>query len=285
MEGLIIKIISNQCFVKTNKEVIVCSLRGKFRSMQLLPFVGDRVIIDYKKRVVTEILPRKNEIRRPPVSNITQGIIVTSFVNPDFSTNLIDKILIELEFNKIKPVICLTKKDLLKENELEKYEDIINYYQSIGYPVYYNDEIDKLIKIFKDEVTVFIGQTGAGKSTLLNKLVPSLNLKTGEVSEALGRGRHTTRHIEIFSLFDGLILDTPGFSALEFDNMTKKEVRDSFIEFKNFPCLFRDCLHTNESECVVKKAVSDGLILKSRYDNYLKLMENALLERDIYKRK
>lgn len=285
MEGLIIKIISNQCFVKTNEEVIVCSIRGKFRSMQLLPFVGDRVIIDYKKRVVTEVLPRTNEIRRPPVSNITQAVIVTSFVNPDFSTNLIDKILIELEFNKIKPVICLTKKDLLKENELEKYQDIINYYQHIGYPVYYNDEIDNLIKIFKDEVTVFIGQTGAGKSTLLNKLVPSLNLKTGEVSEALGRGRHTTRHIEIFSLFEGLILDTPGFSALEFDNMTKKEVRDSFIEFKNFPCLFRDCLHTNESECVVKKAVSDGLILKSRYENYLKLMENALLERDKYKRK
>lgn len=285
MEGIIIKILSDKCFVKINKEVIVCTIRGKFRNMQLLPFVGDKVVIDEKKRVIMEILPRKNEIRRPPVSNITQAVIVTSFVNPDFSTNLIDKILIELEFNKIKPVICLTKKDLISELEFKRYQEILNYYQKIGYSVYYNDEIDDLIKIFKDEVTVFIGQTGAGKSTLLNRLKPDLNLKTGEVSLALGRGRHTTRHIEIFELFKGMILDTPGFSALEFDNMTKQEVRDSFIEFKDFPCLYRDCLHTNEEECAVKHAVIDNKILKSRYDNYLKLVENALLERDKYKRK
>ncbi len=285
MEGLITKILSDKCYVKTNEEVIVCTIRGKFRAMQLLPLVGDKVKIDVAKKVITEILPRKNEIRRPPVSNITQAVIVTSFVNPDFSTNLIDKILIELEFNKIKPVICFTKKDLLNSDEFDNLKKIINYYQEIGYPIYYNDDLDNFKKIFKDEVTVFIGQTGAGKSTLLNKLVPDLNLKTGEISIALGRGRHTTRHIEIFSLFDGLIMDTPGFSALEFENMTKHEVRDSFIEFKNYPCLYRDCLHTNEEECKVKKAVNTGLILKSRYENYLKLMESALLERDKYKRK
>lgn len=285
MEGLIIKILSDKCYVKVEKEVIVCTIRGKFRNMQLLPLVGDCVIIDEKKKVIMEILPRKNEIRRPPVSNITQAVIVTSFVNPDFSTNLIDKILIELEFNNIKPIICLTKKDLLTEDELANYYDIISYYKEIGYLVFYNDNLSDMKKIFKDEVTVFIGQTGAGKSTLLNKLVPSLNLKTGEVSLALGRGRHTTRHIEIFELFDGLILDTPGFSALEFGNMTKKEVRDAFIEFQNYPCLYRDCMHTNESECMVKKAVLEGKILNSRYDNYLKLMESALLERDKYKRK
>ena len=285
MEGLIIKIISNQCYVKVKKEVIVCTLRGKFRNMQLLPFVGDYVLIDKEKKVITEILPRKNEIRRPPVSNITQAVIVTSFKNPDFSTNLIDKILIELEFNSIKPVICLTKKDLLNVDELNNYQETIHYYEKIGYPIYYNDDLESFKKIFKNEVTVFIGQTGAGKSTLLNKLVPNLSLKTGEISLALGRGRHTTRHIEIFDLFDGLILDTPGFSALEFGNMTKKEVRDSFVEFRNYPCLFSDCLHTNENECMVKKAVLEGKILKSRYDNYLKLMESALLERDKYKRK
>jgi len=285
MKGLIIKILSDKCFVKIEKEVIVCTIRGKFRNMQLLPLVGDWVIIDEKKKVIMEILPRKNEIRRPPVSNITQAVIVTSFVNPDFSTNLIDKILIELEYNGIKPIICLTKKDLLKPNELKNYLGIIDYYKNIGYLVYYNDELDELKKIFRDEVTVFIGQTGAGKSTLLNKLVPELNLKTGEVSLALGRGRHTTRHIEIFELFDGMILDTPGFSSLEFANMTKKEVRDAFIEFQNFPCLYRDCMHTNENECSIKKAVCDGEILISRYENYLKLMESALLERDKYKRK
>jgi len=285
MEGLIIKILSDKCYVKTQGEVIVCAIRGKFRSLRLLPFVGDRVLIDEKKKVIEKILPRDNEIRRPPVSNITQAIIVTSFKNPDFSTNLIDKILIELEFNSIKPIICLTKKDLLTTEELESYKETIDYYNKIGYSVYYNDEVDKLKNVFKNEVTVLIGQTGAGKSTLLNKLDSSLNLKTGEVSLALGRGRHTTRHVEMIELFDGMLLDTPGFSALEFQNMTKIEVRDAFIEFRNFPCLYRDCMHTNESDCMVKQAVHDGNILKSRYENYLKLMETALSESEKYKRK
>lgn len=285
MEGLIIKILSDKCYVKTNGEVIVCSIRGKFRSLRLLPFVGDRVLIDEKKKVIEKILPRENEIRRPPVSNITQAIIVTSFKNPDFSTNLIDKILIELEFNSIKPIICLTKKDLLTNEELNSYKETIDYYNKIGYPVYYNDEIEELKKVFKNEVTVLIGQTGAGKSTLLNKLDSSLNLKTGEVSLALGRGRHTTRHVEMIELFDGMLLDTPGFSALEFQNMTKIEVRDAFVEFRNFPCLYRDCMHTNESDCMVKQGVEEGKILKSRYENYLKLMETALSESEKYKRK
>lgn len=283
MEGLIVKTISDKCYVKVDNEVLICSIRGKFRNMNIVPLVGDHVIIDVNKKVIDKILDRKNEIRRPNVSNITQGIIVTSFVNPDFSTNLIDKILIELEFNNIKPIIVLTKKDLI--SDISIYEDTINYYKSIGYKVLFNYELDEIKAVFKDEITVFIGQTGAGKSTLLNKLVPELNLKTGEVSIALGRGRHTTRYIELFELFGGMILDTPGFSALEFDNMTKIEVRDSFIEFKNYPCLYKDCLHLNESECMIKKNVLNGNILKSRYDNYLSLSSNALLERDKYKRK
>ena len=251
----------------------------------MLPLVGDKVIFDKEKRVVEEILPRRNSIRRPPVSNISQAIIVTSLVCPDFSTNLIDKLLIELEFNNIKPFICLTKKDLINDDEFNKIIDDIKYYEKIGYKVFYNTELDDIKKIFKNEVTVLVGQTGAGKSTLLNKLMPELNIKTGEVSEALGRGKHTTRHIEIYDLFDGKLLDTPGFSALDFQNMTKKEVRDSFIEFKNFPCPYRDCLHINESECNIKKAVNDGLITKFRYDNYLTLVDSALKNSDEYKRK
>lgn len=286
MEGLIIKILSDKCYVKpTNEEVIICTIRGKIRTMQLLPLVGDKVIIDKEKKVINEILPRKNEIRRPPVSNITQALVVTSFKNPDFSTNLIDKILVELEFNNIKPIICLTKRDLITENEYLSYKNIIEYYEKIGYPVILNTELDKLKQLFKNEITVFIGQTGAGKSTLLNHLNPELFLKTGEISMALGRGKHTTRHVEIIEMFDGLVLDTPGFSALEFDNMTKQEVRDSYIEFKKYPCPYRDCLHISENECQIKKEVENGVIPEFRYENYLKLVSNALLERDKYKRK
>ena len=285
MEGLIIKIISNQCFVKNNKEVIVCSFRGNMRRQTMLPLVGDKVLFDKEKKVVEEILPRRNSIRRPPVANITQAIIVTSLVCPDFSTNLIDKLLIELEFNNIKPYICLTKKDLISNEDYKKVEEDIKYYNKIGYKVFNNYELDDIKNIFKDQVTVLVGQTGAGKSTLLNKLMPELNIKTGEVSEALGRGRHTTRHIEIYDLFDGMLLDTPGFSALDFQNMTKKEVRDSFIEFKEYPCPYRDCLHINESECSIKKAVTEGNIPKFRYDNYLTLVSTALSDSDEYKRK
>ena len=285
MEGLIIKIISNQCFVKNNKEVIVCSFRGNMRRQTMLPLVGDKVLFDKEKKVVEEILPRRNSIRRPPVANITQAIIVTSLVCPDFSTNLIDKLLIELEFNNIKPYICLTKKDLISNEEYKKVEEDIKYYNKIGYKVFNNYELDDIKNIFKDQVTVLVGQTGAGKSTLLNKLMPELNIKTGEVSEALGRGRHTTRHIEIYDLFDGMLLDTPGFSALDFQNMTKKEVRDSFIEFKEYPCPYRDCLHINESECSIKRAVTEGNIPKFRYDNYLTLVSTALSDSDEYKRK
>ncbi len=285
MEGLIIKIISNQCFVKNNKEVIVCSFRGNMRRQTMLPLVGDKVLFDKEKRVVEEILPRRNSIRRPPVANITQAIIVTSLVCPDFSTNLIDKLLIELEFNNIKPYICLTKKDLISNEDYKKVEEDIKYYNKIGYKVFNNYELDDIKNIFKDQVTVLVGQTGAGKSTLLNKLMPELNIKTGEVSEALGRGRHTTRHIEIYDLFDGMLLDTPGFSALDFQNMTKKVVRDSFIEFKEYPCPYRDCLHINESACSIKKAVTEGNIPKFRYDNYLTLVSTALSDSDEYKRK
>ena len=282
MEGLITKILSDKCYVKINEEVVICGLRGKIRSQKLLPLVGDKVIINKEKRIIEEILPRKNMLRRPSVCNITQGLIVASLVSPNLDTNLIDKILVELEFNSIKPVICFTKEDLLNSNEKKKVKEIAEYYKKL-YPVYYNYEIGKLKKIFKDEITVFIGQTGAGKSTLLNKLDKNLKLGTGEISEALGRGKHTTRHVEIIDILGGSLLDTPGFSALEFPNMMKIEIRDAFIEFKNFPCPYRDCTHIKESDCQVKKAVELGNIAKFRYDNYLDLVKTGINEE--YKRR
>ncbi len=267
MQGTIIKVISSNFYVEVDKNIYICTQRGVLKKNKTLPLVGDKVIIDINKKVIEKILPRINEIIRPPVANITKGIIVTSLKNPDFSTNLLDKLLIELEINKIKPVICLTKKDLVKLDD--DLINTINYYKKIGYTVLDNTDITLIKQELKGEITVFIGQTGAGKSTLLNKLFPSLNLKTGEVSIALGRGRHTTRVVEIIEIDDMKVLDTPGFSSLSFLSYDLESVKNAFIEFKNYPCIYKDCNHDKEVECNLKKAVGKNLVLKSRYDNYL----------------
>ena len=269
MQGEVVKVISNQFYVKVNNNVLICTQRGVLKKNKTLPLVGDKVLVDIKKQVIEKILPRKNEIVRPPVANIDQAIVVTSLKHPDFSTNLLDKLLVQLEINKIKPIICLTKKDLLSSIELTNYLEIINYYQKIGYLVVDNTDIKKILKELENKITVFLGQTGAGKSTLLNKLFPDLNLKTGEVSLALGRGKHTTRVVEIIEIGNIKVLDTPGFSALSFLKYDLESVKEAFIEFKNYPCLYKDCNHDKEPECNLKKAVLSGNVLESRYENYL----------------
>ena len=269
MQGEVVKVISNQFYVKVNNNVLICTQRGVLKKNKTLPLVGDKVLVDIEKRVIEKILPRKNEIVRPPVANIDQAIVVTSLKHPDFSTNLLDKLLVQLEINKIKPIICLTKKDLLSSIELTNYLEIINYYQKIGYLVVDNTDIKKILKELENKITVFLGQTGAGKSTLLNKLFPDLNLKTGEVSLALGRGKHTTRIVEIIEIGSIKVLDTPGFSALSFLKYDLESVKEAFIEFKNYPCLYKDCNHDKEPECNLKKAVLAGQVLESRYENYL----------------
>lgn len=268
MKGQVVKVISDQFFVLENDQIYVCKQRGKLKNLKTLPLVGDFVMFDKEKLVIEKILERKNILIRPNVSNITQAFVITSFKNPDFSTNLLDKLLVQLEINKIKPVICLTKRDLITDSEFLKYKKILDYYQEIGYVVCFNTDFLKIKNILRNNITVFIGQTGAGKSTLLNKLFTNLNLKTGEVSIALGRGRHTTRHTEIITIDDIKVLDTPGFSALSFLDYTEKDVKDAFIEFKKYPCMYHDCMHINEKECMVKKALEDNLILESRYLNY-----------------
>lgn len=268
MQGKIIKQLSNDYTVLSNNKIYICKPRGKFRKDNLVPLVGDNVLFDEKNNYLLEILPRKNSLIRPSVANIDQVVIITSVKDPDFSSNLLDKLLTIVEYNNIKPIICFTKLDLLDNKE--EINNIIEYYKKIGYLVYISTDIDNISKIFSSKLTVFTGQSGAGKSTLLNKLDNNLNLKTGEISYALGRGKHTTRHVELLNLYDGLVADTPGFSALDLNYMTDIQIRDTFIEFKN-ECKYRDCMHINEDGCEVIKRL-DKDILKSRYDNYVKFL-------------
>ncbi len=269
MQGQIIKIVSDLHYVSCNDEVYPCKCRGIFRKEHITPVVGDYVLFSIEKKLIEEILPRKNEFERPKVSNIDQAFIVTSLVNPNFSLNLLDKMLVLMELHNVEAIICITKEDLVSEIELEHIRKTLKYYKSLGYEVVSNREIDKIKALIKGKTSVFTGQTGAGKSTLLNKLNPNWNLETGEVSLALGRGRHTTRVVELFSLFDGKVMDTPGFSALDFNKYSKEEIRDAFIEFSMYPCPFKDCMHTKEKECIVKQEVISNNILESRYTNYL----------------
>ena len=274
MKGQITRIISNLYTVSVGEQKYNCHSRGRFRKDKITPLVGDYVEFDEKNNYILDILPRKNTLLRPMVSNIDQAILVTSVKTPDFSTNLLDKLIATMEFYKIKPIVCITKMDLISEEEANKYREILKYYESLGYEVYYNDEIEKIKKVFQDKTTVFTGQSGAGKSTLLNRLNPDLDLKVGEVSIALGRGRHTTRHVELLRMFDGKILDTPGFSNISFSHIPKEQVKDLFIEFKNYPCIYRDCNHLEEKECIVKQMVKEGKILPSRYENYISIMKS-----------
>ena len=269
MKGQIVKISSDLHFVNYNDNVYPCKCRGLFRKEHITPVVGDYVLFDIDKKLIEEVLPRKNLFQRPKVSNIDQAFLITSLKLPDFSLNLLDKFIVLMEINNVIPIICITKSDLVDEDDLKKISNVLDYYKKIGYQVVFNHELDKIEHLLKNKTSVFTGQTGAGKSTLLNKLNPNWNLDVGEVSLALGRGRHTTRVVELFELFNGKVMDTPGFSSLEFSNYTKEQIRDAFVEFRNYPCIYSDCMHTNEEECMVKKAVFSNNILESRYKNYL----------------
>ena len=274
MIGKVIKQISNDYTIKFDDRTLVCKPRGKFRKLGISPLVGDNVVVDTENNYILEILGRKNELERPSITNIDQAVIVTSVRIPDFSSNLLDKLLCMIEYNNVKPIICFTKLDLLNEDELNEIRNIQSYYKKIGYQVFDNTDIE-LKDIFKDKITVFAGQSGAGKSSLLNKLDNTLDLEIGEVSVALGRGRHTTRHTELIEVLGGLIADTPGFSALEFKGMSNEAIRDNFIEFNEYKeyCEYKDCMHINERKCGIKDNIENNVILKSRYDNYLKFIE------------
>lgn len=274
-QGQIITLQKNQYIVKSDDLKVSCVIRGKIRQQQLLPRVGDFVLFDENKKVIEKILPRKNSFLRPLVSNIDQAIIVTSVKEPDFSLSLLDRLLTLMELAQVEGIICLTKLDLISNMEKKEILEKMNYYQGLGYKVVVNTDLDSIKELLKDKTSVFIGQTGAGKSTLLNKLSPDWKLKTGEISKALGRGKHTTRTVELFEFLDGQVLDTPGFSALNFEGYKREDIKEAFREFKLYTCPFKDCSHTKEGECEIKRQVEIGNIMNSRYQAYLQYLKEV----------
>lgn len=272
MTGRIVKIISNLYTVDVDNRIYECRARGLFRKDEITPLVGDIVEFDEVNNYILSIHDRKCELKRPNVANIDKCIIVNSLKKPDFSDYLLDKMLTHVVSSNIEPVIVFTKYDLLNNEEKKQIDSVLDYYKSIGYDTLINDNIDELKSILSGSVVVLTGQTGAGKSTLANKLDPTLNLKTDEISMSLGRGKHTTRHVELFKVDDFYLVDTPGFSSLDLE-IDPLSIRFAFPEFPNTECKFNDCKHINEIGCRVKKLVDDGVILKTRYDNYRKMVE------------
>jgi ribosome biogenesis GTPase len=275
MQGQIIKQISNLYTVKVGDMLYGCRARGKFRKDNISPMVGDYVIINPDDNVIESILDRKNELERPVIANVDMAFIVTSTKKPNLDLTLLDKLISVITYNDIEPVICFTKLDLLNDVERENIDNLKKYYEMIGINCVYNTDTAEIKRLLDNNIVVLAGQTGAGKSSLLNMLDENLDIETNEISEALGRGKHTTRHVELYEISDGYIADTPGFSALDLKDMNKEQLRDTFVEFRNYECKFRDCMHHKESKCGVKEALEDKMILQSRYNNYLLFLEEV----------
>lgn len=275
MIGQIIGNISDLYKVKYDGGYINCKARGKFKNQNIKPLVGDKVIFDMKQSIIDEILPRKNELLRPPICNIDQALIIMSAKEPNYDLYLLDKMISIIEYNNIDVIICFTKLDLLDKEEAKEIDNYIKYYQSIGYKVVKNTELKKIYQLLKDKITTVTGQSGVGKSTLLNKLDTTLNLKTDGISHAMGRGKHTTKHISLLEIKECLIADTPGFSSLSFNEMTKENIRDMMIEANKYKegCKYRDCFHIKEDDCQIKALVAKNIILASRYNNYKRFIQ------------
>jgi len=282
-KGLIIKLTGGWYTVieEDTHERFACRARGVFRHQDVSPKVGDHVffdVLDHQNGYIMEVLPRRNNLTRPYIANVDKALLVFSVKKPDFNSNLLDRFLAVIEFNDIETVILFNKIDLLNDDDTKSIEIIRHYYESIGYKTLMTSiksfEIGVLTKEIQGHVCVVSGQSGVGKSSLLNAMDITLNIKTDEISEALGRGKHTTRHVELIPMEGGWIADTPGFGLLEFTGMTTVDLSHSFREFFKVgkDCRFHGCIHENEPGCAVKKAVEKGDILNSRYENYLSFL-------------
>lgn len=282
-EGIILKALSGFYYVDDGENLISCRGRGKFRHEKLTPLVGDRVRftpLDNGQGALDEILPRRNEFQRPAVANIDQLVIIASEATPVTDPFLIDRVVSIAEGRNCECIICINKCDLESGDTLEQIYRQAGF-QTIKVSAETGEGIDRLREMISDKISAFTGNSGVGKSSILNALEPGISIKTGDVSEKLGRGRHTTRHVELFRLSCGAVVaDTPGFSSFDTDKMElrrKEELQFTFREFAPYrdQCQFQNCAHIKEKGCVVLAALKDGKIPPTRHQSYIRLYEQA----------
>lgn len=281
-EYRIIKALSGFYYVQTESGVVECRARGRLRRQDAAPLVGDFVRISRQgtKGVLEELLPRRNAFIRPAIANIDQLIVLASCAIPVTEPFLIDRVLAIARMQGVETVVCINKDDLASAQPLAEI------YRAVGVPVLITSAqtgqgIDALRALLRGKLSCLTGNSGVGKSSLLNCVCPSLTLATGEISEKLGRGRHTTRHIELYTLdAQTFVADTPGFSAFDTERMElvrRQQLQAAFVEFEPYlgRCQFQDCTHRKEPGCAIKQALADGAIQSTRYESYLRLYEQA----------
>lgn len=279
--GMITKGIGGFYYVASEEGAYECKARGIFRKNELTPLIGDRVMFSvsdavHKKGNIDQILERSSVLVRPAVANVNQLVAVIAVKSPDPDMLLLDKLLVTAEMNEIKAVLCINKTDIDTEGKSEEFR---RSYVKAGYQVLEtssreNKGFDGLKSILDGRISVFAGQSGVGKSTLLNRVMNTMVMKTGVLSDKTDRGMHTTRHAELIKLADGgFIVDTPGFSSFELSGIGYKELQYLYPEFADHiqHCRFTGCSHVNELDCGVKKAVESGQISEDRYDRFIEL--------------
>lgn len=277
MKGTIYKGIGGFYYVMTAEfGSVECKARGKFRKQHIIPMIGDEVELEVKngKGAITEIYPRRSSLIRPAVANIDMIVVVAAAKSPDPSTSVIDRMLVNAEINGIEPIVCINKADLADcGGIMEVYEKA--GYKTLCVSAAENEGIEELRDLITGRVTAFAGVSGVGKSSLLT-LITGSTLEVGSVSDKISRGRHTTRHVELFKIpGGGYVLDTPGFSSIEPEDITAEDLCDCFPEMREArgQCRFRGCAHINEPDCAVKALLASGAISGSRYNSYKELYE------------
>ncbi len=276
-KGLVIKAIASFFYVSYAGEILECRASKKLKLNKEKIITGDNVIFNLEEKYIVAIEERKNELIRPKIANVNNAILVFSATEPVMNFGLLDRMILIMEMNNLKTHILVTKTDLLSLKQRDKLFERYHYYQKIGYKVFDSNivsDVEKFKKLLNADKFVFTGQTGVGKSTFINQLLPELELKTQEISKALGRGKHTTREIEFYNFNESYIIDTPGFSSLDI-TFSVEDVRDNYHDFIELSeqCRFNMCYHVQEPNCHVKKIVELSCdSMKERYKNYVKLI-------------